>query len=194
MINLKAKLKSTGEIVTVYKCDGCYNTEYYQDANNEHKKYAGSQLNFDFIPPLRGVLNPKHPASPFEPYDLMSCDPMQMAYDNVNHIARFEQILHIQMTEKIIANALRMASDQQLKEELKRREDELRRLNNIKKNDIRRCYDCFYSRQRTPCGLSRDDFAWFCINKPLCDKARRPEDFQTIQIDDAACEDFELSR
>ena len=98
----KAKLKSTGEIVVVYKCAGWSNTEYYQDAANEHKKYVASELDFDFIPPIRGVLNPIRPASSFNPYDLVSYDPMQMVCDDVNHIARIEQILHVQMTQEVI--------------------------------------------------------------------------------------------
>lgn len=137
---LKAKLKSTGEIVEVYKRAGWHHTTYYQDANNEHKKYVSSQLDFNFIPPIRGVLNPMRPATPFTPDELVSCDPMQMIYDDVNHIARFEQTLHIRMTQEVIKSALQMATDKQLQDELKRRADERKAL----KRGILRCRDCKY--------------------------------------------------
>lgn len=187
MIYQKAKLKSTGEIVTVYKCAGCHNTEYYQDANNERKKYVVSQLNFDFIPPLRGVLNPKHPASPFEPYDLMSCDPMQMVCDDVNHIAHIHQTIYIKMNQEVIKNALHMATSQQLKDELKRRADMQRAF----KGDVMRCKNCKHCIQgyTTRRAASRGDKTSVCEMRPKEKEWRGC--FYATRHSRKACEMFE---
>lgn len=133
----KAKLKSTGEIIDVRtSMDHDGNTTWLEDATNT--EYYPSELDFNYIPPIRGVLNPVRGTSPFGPDDLVSCTPMQMVYDKVNHIGRIEQTLHIRMTQAVIENALRMATDKQLQDELKYRVN----LRKTMRGEILRCKDC----------------------------------------------------
>ncbi len=180
----KAKLKSTGEIVVVYKCAGWSNTEYYQDANNEHKKYVASDLDFDFTPPIRCVLNSMCPATPFNPDELVSCDPIQIVYDDVNHIARIEQVLHIRMTEEVIKNALQMATDQQLKDELKRRE----KAHRSRFPDNLRCRDCKHcgAGKTYPCTKMA---VTVCLAKPK--PKAGPDCYYATLLSCKVCEKFE---
>ena len=181
----KAKLKSTGEIIDVRtSMDHDGNTTWLEDTTNT--EYYPSELDFNYIPPIRGVLNPVRGTSPFGPDDLVGCDPMQMIYDDVNHIARFEQTLHIRMTQAVIENALRMATDKQLRNELERRV----RARKALKGEELRCRNCKHCGEGY-CNKTRSRYkTTVCLIKPK-PQAGENRYYATLQSR-KACNKFEL--
>lgn len=126
-----AKLKSTGEIVHVRtSMDYEGNTTWLEDATNT--EYYPDEL--EFLPPIKpDTINPFPPREMFDPFP-----PMEISYDPRSMTARFVQDMHIRITKEVVENALKIATDKQLRTELKRRADERKAL----KNDELRCRNC----------------------------------------------------
>lgn len=164
---MKAKVKATGEIVEVFtsRRGPCIEA-------GGRRSWRLDELDFN---------NP-------EDKDDLSCEPMQMVFDKEHEILELHQMFHIRITQQVIENALKCCSEQQLRDELERRKKVHQSMS------VNRCRHCFFARNRAPIGFCRADNKWFCLNKPVCDNARRPEDFEVIHLGDMACEKFELAR
>lgn len=107
---MKAKVKATGEIVEI-----CFSPTNCMEAGGK-RWWKTSEL--DFSQRLPDLINPLPPT---EMFDKLS--PVGVIYDSQSMIARFVPDMHICMTKEVVEAALTIATDQQLRDELKRRTD-----------------------------------------------------------------------
>lgn len=131
----KAKLKSTGEIIEVRTfMDHDGNTTWLEDTTNT--EYYPDEL--EFLPVVISKMQPINSNELFEPESIVAFPPMEMSYNAQSMTARFVQDMHIRMTKEVVENALQIATDKQLRDELKRRADERKAL----KSKELRCRNC----------------------------------------------------
>ena len=95
-------------------------TEYYPDE-------------LEFYPIKPDSINPFPPMEMFD-----KLPPMEVSYDPQSMTASFVQDMHIRITEDVVKNALRIATDKQLRTELKRRADARKAL----RSEELRCRNC----------------------------------------------------
>lgn len=122
---MQAKVKATGEIVDV-----CFSPTNCMEAGG---KRWWKTLELEFSPESPDTINPLPPAEMFDKF--LS---MEMIYDPQTMTARFIQDMYIRMTKEVVENALKIATDKQLRDELKRRADVRKAL---KKEELR-CRNC----------------------------------------------------
>lgn len=135
---MKARVKSTGEIIEVrafMDYDG--NTTWLEDATNT--EYYPDEL--VFLPAVIGKMQPINSNEPFEPESINAFPPMEVSYDPQSMTARFVQDMHIRMTKEVVEAALTIATDKQLRAELKRRADERKALRS-EELQCRNCKHC----------------------------------------------------
>ncbi len=170
----KAKVKSTGEIIVVQPCMDCEgNTTWLEGATNT--EYYPSEL--ELFDEQRIV----------PPEDVLGFEPLQMTYDSQTQTARLFQDFHIRITQEIVNVALRVASDKQLREELKRRANKRKAL----KMHILRCRDCKHCTQgyTHARGSWRGEQTTICSLKP---KLKAGHDcYYATSLSNKACENFE---
>lgn len=132
---MKARVKSTGEIIEVRAfMDHDGNTTWLEDATNT--EYYLDEL--VFLPAVIGKMQPINSNEPFEPESINAFPPMEVSYDPQSMTARFVQDMHIRMTKEVVEAALTIATDKQLRAELKRRADERKAL----RSEELRCRNC----------------------------------------------------
>lgn len=132
---MKARVKSTGEIIEVRAfMDHDGNTTWLEDATNT--EYYPDEL--VFLPAVIGKMQPINSNEPFEPESINAFPPMEVSYDPQSMTARFVQDMHIRMTKEVVEAALTIATDKQLRAELKRRADERKAL----RSEELRCRNC----------------------------------------------------
>lgn len=108
---MRAKVKATGEIVEV-----CFSPTNCIEAGGK-RWWKTSELDFSPIKP--DAINP---FPPMEMFDIST--PMEMSYDPQSMTARFVQDMNIRVTKEVVEKALKIATNKQLRDELKRRADE----------------------------------------------------------------------
>lgn len=87
----------------------------------------------DFSPIKPDVINP------FPPMEILDeSPPMEVSYNPQNMTATFFQDMYIRITGEVVENALKIATDKQLRAELKRRAD----IRKVYKNKELRCRNC----------------------------------------------------
>lgn len=178
-----AKLKSTGEIINVHTGIGHNGHKIWlDDATNT--EYYSSEL--EFLPVIVGKAQPINSNESFIPEKIVAFDPMEMTYDAQNMTARFVQNMHIRITQEVIRAALTIATDQQLKDELKHRADERKAL----KGRILRCRDCKYCGEGYCSITPRWGKTTVCLKRPK-PTAGNDRYYATNQSR-KACEMFEL--
>lgn len=132
---MKARVKSTGEIIDVRAfMDHDGNTTWLEDATNT--EYYPDEL--AFLPAIIGKMQPINSNEPFEPESIVALPPLEVSYDPQSMSARFVQDMHIRMTKEVVEAALTIATDKQLRTELKRRADARKAL----KGEELRCHNC----------------------------------------------------
>lgn len=132
---MKARVKSTGEIIEVRTfMDHDGNTTWLEDATNT--EYYPDEL--AFLPAVIGKMQSINSNEPFEPESIVAFPPMEVSYDPQTLTAKFIQDMHLHMTKEVIDNALKIATDKQLRTELKRRANERKAL----KGEELRCRNC----------------------------------------------------
>lgn len=132
---MKARVKSTGEIIEVRAfMDHDGNTTWLEDATNT--EYYPDEL--AFLPAVIGKMQPINSNEPFEPESIVALPPMEVSYDPRSMTARFVQDMHIRMTKEVVEAALTIATDKQLRDELKRRADARKAI----KGEELRCRNC----------------------------------------------------
>lgn len=99
-------------------------------------EYCPDEL--EFLPVVIGEMQPINSNQPFNPESIDVLPPMEMSYDPQNMTAIFTQDMHIRITKEVVENALKIATDRQLRAELKRRTDERKAL----KGQELRCRNC----------------------------------------------------
>lgn len=174
----QARLKSTGEIIEVrISMDYQGHATWVEDATQT--EYYQEELEF--------LDNDQSLNSETQIEDLISYDPLQMEFNPQTMIAQASQTLHVRFNKLIIQEAIKHATDKQLKDELKRRTDERRAL----KGQILRCRDCIHCIQgyASRYAASRGYKTSVCEMKPK-DKAWRGCFYSTLQYR-KACEQFE---
>lgn len=119
--------------------------------------------------------------------DLISFDTPHMEYDPRTMTAQFVQNCHVKFNDKLIKEAIKFATDEQLREGLKRR-SEYRKLFTC---HVLRCRDCIHCIQgyTSKIAASRGYKTSVCELKPK-DKAARYCFYSTLQSR-RACIDFE---
>lgn len=123
---MKARVKATGEIVDV-----CFSPTNCMEAGG---KRWWKTLELEFSPPESPeTINPLPPTEMFDKFP-----PMEMYYDPQTMTARFIQNMYFRITQEVVENALKIATDKQLRTELKRRADERKAL----KGEELRCRNC----------------------------------------------------
>lgn len=122
---MQARVKATGEIVEV-----CFSPTNCMEAGGK-RWWKTSELEFSPIKP--DTINPFPPTEIFDP--LL---PMEVSYDPQSMTANFIQDMQIRMTKEMVEAALTIASDKQLRAELKRRTDARKML----KCEELRCRNC----------------------------------------------------
>lgn len=123
---MQAKVKATGEIVDV-----CFSPTNCVEAGG---KRWWKTLELEFPPPESpDSINPLPPTEMFD-----KSPPMEVIYDPQTMTARFIQNMHIRITKEVVENALKIATDKQLRDELKLRADVRKAL---KKEELR-CRNC----------------------------------------------------
>ena len=122
---MQAKVKATGEIVDV-----CFSPTNCMEAGGK-RWWKTSEL--DFSQRLPDSINPFPPTEMFD-----KSPPVEVIYDPQTMTARFIQDMHIRITKEVVANALKIATDKQLRDELKFRADVRKAL---KKEELR-CRNC----------------------------------------------------
>lgn len=121
-----ARVKATGEIVDV-----CFSPTNCMEAGG---KRWWKTLELEFSPlESPDVINPLPPTEVFD-----KLPPMEMRYDPQTMTARFVQDMYIRITKEVVENALKVATDKQLRDELKRRVDERKAL----RGEELRCRNC----------------------------------------------------
>lgn len=173
---MKARVKATGEIVDV-----CFSPTNCMEAG---RKRWWKTLELEFFP-----LESPDTINPFPPTEMFDkLPPMEVLYDPQTMTARFIQDMHIRITEEVVENALRIATDKQLRTELKRRTDERKAL----KGEELRCRNCKHCIQgyTTRRAASRGDKTSVCELKPK-DREWRGCFYATLHSR-KACEMFEL--
>lgn len=123
---MQAKVKATGEIVDV-----CFSPTNCMEAGG---KRWWKTLELEF-PPLESseTINPLPPTEMLDKLPLM-----EVRYNPQTMTARFVQDMHIRITKEVIDNALKLATDKQLRTEFKRRADARKAL----KSEELRCRNC----------------------------------------------------
>lgn len=112
-------------VITETWLEDATNTEYYPDE-------------LVFLPAVIGKMQPINSKEPFEPESINAFPPMEVSYDPQSMTARFVQDMHIRMTKEVVEAALTIATDKQLRAELKRRADERKAL----RSEELRCRNC----------------------------------------------------
>lgn len=131
----RARVKATGELVDVRtSMDYDGNTTWVEDATNT--EYYPNEL--EFIPAVISKMQPINSNEPFEPESIVALLPMEVSYDPQSMTANFIQDMQIRMTKEVVEAALTIASDKQLRAELKRRNDARKSL----KGEELRCRNC----------------------------------------------------
>lgn len=176
----KAKLRSTGEIVEVYAETGFSGTTYWIDTSTKDC-YDPSEL--DFLPENETDKLSVKPTIA----DLISFDTPHMEYEPRTMTAQFIQNCHVRFNDELIKEAIKFATDEQLREGLKRR-SEYRKLYI---GHVLRCRDCIHCIQghTSKSAVSRGYKTSVCKLKPK-DKAGRDCFYSTLQSR-RACVDFE---
>ncbi len=177
---MKARVKSTGEIIEVRPfMDHDDNATWLEDATNT--EYYPDELVFSPIKP-----NTIDPFPPTEIWD--EWPPIEMYYDPQTMTGIFSQVMHIRITKEVVENALKIATDKQLRTELKRRADERKAL----KSEELRCRNCKHCIQgyTTRRAASRGDKTSVCELKPK-DREWRGCFYATLHSR-KACDMFEL--
>lgn len=175
----QARLKSTGEIIEVrVSMDYRGHATWVEDATKT--EYYQEELEF--------LDNDQSLNSETQIENLISCDPLQMEFDPQTMIAQASQTLHVRFNKLIIQEAIKHATDKQLKEELKRRTDERRAL----KGQILRCRNCKHciNGYTTARAWFRNETTAVCALKPK-PKAGENCHYSTSHSN-RACEKFEL--
>lgn len=158
---MKARVKSTGEIIEVRSfMDHDGNATWLEDATNT--EYYPDEL--AFFPTVIGKMQPINSNEPFEPESINAFPPMEVSYDPQSMTARFVQDMHIRITKEVIEAALTIATDKQLRTELKRRADARKALRSEELR-CRNCKHCIegYTSKRS---LDYDCKTSVCAKKP----------------------------
>lgn len=182
---MKARVKSTGEIIDVRAfMDHDGNTTWLEDATNT--EYYPDEL--AFLPSIIGKMQPINSNEPFEPESIVALPPLEVSYDPQSMSARFVQDMHIRMTKEVVEAALTIATDNQLRTELKRRADARKAL----KGEELRCRNCKHCIQgyTTRRAASRGYKTSVCKLQPK-DKEWRGCFYATLHSR-KACDMFEL--
>lgn len=125
---MKARVKDTGEIVEV-----CFSPTNCMEAGG---KRWWKTLELEFSP-----LESPDTINPFPPTEMFDKLPLtEVSYDPQTMTARFVQDMHIRITKEVVEAALTIATDKQLRTELKRRADERK----VLKGKELRCRNCKY--------------------------------------------------
>lgn len=143
---MKARVKSTGEIIEVRAfMDHDGNTTWLEDATNT--EYYLDEL--VFLPAVIGKMQPINSNEPFEPESINAFPPMEVSYDPQSMTARFVQDMHIRMTKEVVEAALTIATDKQLRAELKRRADERKALRSeeLRYRNCKHCIEGYTSKR-----------------------------------------------
>lgn len=122
---MQAKVKATGEIVEV-----CFSPTNCMEAGGK-RWWKNSELEFSPIKP--DTIDPFPQTEIFD-----TLPPMEVSYDPQSMTANFIQDMQIRMTKEVVEVALTIASDKQLRTELKRRADARKAL----KGEELRCRNC----------------------------------------------------
>lgn len=184
---MKARVKSTGEIIDVRAfMDHDGNTTWLEDATNT--EYYPDEL--AFLPAIIGKMQPINSNEPFEPESIVALPPLEVSYDPQSMSARFVQDMHIRMTKEVVEAALTIATDKQLRTELKRRADARKAL----KGEELRCRNCKHCIQgyTTRRAASRGYKTSVCELRPK-DKEWRGCFYSTLHSR-KACDMFELQQ
>lgn len=123
---MKARVKATGEIVDV-----CFSPTNCMKVGGK-RWWKTLELEFTLLD-LPDTINPLPPTEMFD-----KLPPMEMVYDPQTMTARLIQDMHIRITKEVVGNALKIATDKQLKDELKLRAGVRKAL---KKEELR-CRNC----------------------------------------------------
>lgn len=182
----RAKLKSTGEIIEVRAfMDHDGNTTWLEDATDT--EYYSDEL--AFLPAVIGKMQPINSNAPFEPESIVAFPPMEMSYDPRSMTARFVQDMHIRMTKEVVEAALTIATDKQLREELKRRADVRKALRGeeLRCRNCKHCIEGYTSKRSLDYGYKTSVCAkklkFQCAAYALCYATRHTQ---------KACDMFEL--
>lgn len=122
---MKAKVKATGEIVEI-----CFSPTNCMEAGGK-RWWKTSEL--DFSQRLPDSINPFPPTEMFDKSSLV-----EVIYDPQSMTARFVQDMHIRITKEVVEAALTIATDKQLRTELKCRADKRKALKSVEL----RCRNC----------------------------------------------------
>lgn len=126
----RAKVKANGWIIEVRPSMDCEGKTVWVEDLTETEYYP-DELEFFLIKP--DSINPFPPTEMFD-----KSSPMEVIYDPQTMTARFIQDMHIRITKEVVASALKIATDKQLRDELKLRADVRKAL---KKEELR-CRNC----------------------------------------------------
>ena len=180
----RVKVKSNGWITDVRRnidCEG--KTIWIEDLTGT--EYRSPEL--EFIPLTIDRVQAINSDEPFRIEEIVTFDPMEMHYNPQTMTAQFFQNYNIRMTEEVIQSSLKLASDKQLQDELKRRADVRRAL----KGQILRCRDCIHCIQgyTSRFAFHRSDQTSVCKMRP---KGNSEWDcFYSTTQSHKACEKFE---
>lgn len=167
----RAKVKANGWIIEVRSSmDYEGKTVWIEDLTET--EYYPDELEFD----------------PMKPDSIKPFPPMEVSYDPQSMTARFVQDMRIRITKEVVEAALTIATDKQLRTELKRRADERKAL----KSEELRCRNCKHCIQgyTTRRAASRGDKTSVCELKPK-DREWRGCFYATLHSR-KACDMFEL--
>lgn len=184
---MKARVKSTGEIIDVRAfMDHDGNTTWLEDATNT--EYYPDEL--AFLPAIIGKMQPINSNEPFEPESIVALPPLEVSYDPQSMSARFVQDMHIRMTKEVVEAALTIATDKQLRTELKRRADARKALKGeeLRYRNCKHCIQGYTTRRAASRGYKTS----VCELRPK-DKEWRGCFYSTLHSR-KACDMFELQQ
>lgn len=123
---MRARVKATGEIVDV-----CFSPTNCMEVGGK-RWWKTSELDFSPMKPPETIA----PLPSIGMFDKIH--PMEVSFDPQSMSARFVQDTHIRITKEVVKAALNIATDKQLRDELKRRTDKRKALKSIEL----RCRNC----------------------------------------------------
>lgn len=126
----RVKVKANGWIIEVRPSMDCTGRTVWVEDLTETEYYPEE---LEFFPIKPDVINP---FPPMEMFDILT--PMEMSYDPQSMTARFVQDMNIRVTKEVVEQALKIATNKQLRDELQRRANGRKAL----KGEELRCRNC----------------------------------------------------
>lgn len=173
---MQAKVKATGEIVEI-----CFSPTNCMEAGGK-RLWKTYELEFSPIKP--DTIDPFPPTEIFD-----TLPPLEVSYDPQSMSARFVQDMHIRMTKEVVEAALTIATDKQLRTELKRRANARKAL----KGEELRCRNCQHCIQGYTSKRSIDyDYRTSVCAKKLKFQCEAYALYYATRHTQKACDMFEL--